>query len=147
MKKLFFILMLVCVAAAPCHARQKTRTMMQKQRSVLMARIMARGAHQVQLRTQDEAWLAQSQQEFAAEKKMAGEIQSKIDAKNAQITSLSKKLAHYEFAWSIIAVVVATLVAFLVFRLVGLMLPWGLVAVGASFAATYAAVFFLPNLL
>ena len=85
--------------------------------------------------------------ELGHSQEMVKAVQSKIDGKNAQITSIAKKLAHYEFAWSVIAVIVAALAAFLVFRLVGLVLPWGLVAVGASFAATYAAVFSLPNFL
>lgn len=75
----------------------------------------------------------------------AQEIQSKIDRKNAQIASLSKKLGHYETAWSIVAVVAAALVALMIFKLVGFAIPWGMLAIGAGAVATYLFVFYLPN--
>lgn len=142
------VLCLPCEAKARHHAPAPApapKVLTVKQRAALIARIKGRAQQIVDLREQDETWLAQSQQEFANEKQLALGLQSKIDAINAQNAALSKKLSHYETAWSVIALVVAALAAFLVFRLVGLVLPWGLIAVGVAFAATYAAAFEAPN--
>lgn len=139
--KYFLVLIAICAMSlsAPAKFTPKQVVLIRKvQDNVKQLKIELRESNDSNEATRAELGRAQE---------MTALIQSKIDTKNAQITSLSTKLSHYAFAWSIIAVIVAALVAYLVFRLVGLVLPWGLVAVGVSFAGTAAAVFYLPNLL